>query len=94
MIYNSGRAVEIFAEAIQLPSEERAAFLDRVCAGDQGLREKIEALLKVHDQAGDFLEQPPSTIAEGRGKLAAGEKPGDRIDRYHLLKEIGKPIPR
>jgi hypothetical protein len=49
MTHTSGRTIEVFAEAIQLPVQERAAFLDRACAEDEGLRLKIEALLKSHD---------------------------------------------
>ena len=85
MTGKSGRDIELFTEAVQLPIEERAAFLDRVCADDQDLRHKIEALLKSNDRAGDFLEQPPTTaIGEERAKAAAGEKPGDR-DRKSVV---------
>lgn len=51
MSANSGHAIEIFTEAIQLPIEARSAFLDQACAGDEGLRRKIEALLKSNDHA-------------------------------------------
>jgi eukaryotic-like serine/threonine-protein kinase len=90
MTPNSGRAIEIFTEAIQLPIEERAAFLDRACAEDEELRRKIESLLRSNDRAGAFLEQPPVTVGEGRARASAGEKPGDRVDRYKLLQQIGE----
>src|SRR5712675_1306066 len=90
MIDQSGRDIEVFTEAIQLPIEQRVAFLDRVCAGDQELRRRIEALLKSNDRAGAFLEQPPEVVGEGRAKAAAGEKPGDRVGRYKLLQQIGE----
>jgi serine/threonine protein kinase len=83
--------IEVFAEAVQLPREERIPFLDRVCAGDQDLYQRIEALLTANDRIGDFLEQPlTGLIAEGRAKVAAGEKPGDRVGRYKLVREIGE----
>src|SRR5216684_5178064 len=91
MTGKSGRDIEVFTEAVQLPIEERVAFLDRACAEDEDLRRKLEALLKSNDRAGDFLEQPPTTaIGEGRAKAAPGEKPGDRVDRYKLLQQIGE----
>src|SRR5262245_18668721 len=34
---------------------ERSAFLDTACAGDQALRQRVEALLKSHVDAGSFL---------------------------------------
>ena len=55
----AGREVAIFTEAINVNVEERAAFLDNACGGDENLRHKVEALLKAHDRVGDFLEDPP-----------------------------------
>src|SRR6266516_1225897 len=91
MTGKSGRDIEVFTEAVQLPIPERAAFLDRACAEDEDLRRRIEALLRSNDRAGDFLEEPPTgSIGERRAKVAAGEKPGDRIGRYKLLQQIGE----
>jgi serine/threonine protein kinase len=91
MPYNRKRDFQVFTEAIQLPDKERIAFLDRVCADDEDLRSRIEKLLKSNDRAGDFLETPLSgSISEVRAKVAAGEKPGDRVDRYKLLEQIGE----
>jgi len=55
-----GREVVVFTEALKVPVQERAAFLDRACAGDENLRHKVEALLKAHDRLGKFLEEPPN----------------------------------
>src|SRR5215469_9016299 len=83
--------IEIFTEAIQLPTEERIAFLDRTCADDADLRRRIEALLKSNDRAGGFLETPPTkSMNEVRARVTAGEKPGDWVDRYKLLEQIGE----
>src|SRR5438874_4089628 len=90
MTGKSGRDIEVFTEAVQLPIAERAAFLDRACAGDEDLRRRIEALLRSNDRAGAFLEQPPEVVGEGRIKAAGGEKPGDRVGRYKLLQQIGE----
>jgi serine/threonine protein kinase len=85
------RDIEVFTEAIQLPHEERVAFLDRVGAEDKDLRSRIEILLRSNERAGDFLENPPTgAINEVRAKVTAGEKPGDRVDRYKLLEQIGE----
>ena len=37
---------EMFAAAQAQPAEERAAFLDRACGGDQELRGEVESLLR------------------------------------------------
>jgi hypothetical protein len=55
-----GREVVIFTETLKVPVQARGAFLERVCAGDEKLREKVEALLRAHDQLGSFLNEPPT----------------------------------
>src|SRR5438552_945238 len=85
------RDVEIFTDALALPRAERAAYLERVCGNDGELRQKVEALLKGHDQVGDFLEHSPQTTSlHTKSKGSAGEKPGDRIGHYKLLQQIGE----
>jgi hypothetical protein len=80
-----GRDVVIFTEALQLPAEERAAFLDRNCAGDENLRRKVEALLRAHGRVGDFLETPPvETGTDGEineGLLDRGSNNGSSSDK-------------
>jgi serine/threonine protein kinase len=81
--------VAVFAEAIQLSPGERAAYLSQACGTDEPLRQRVERLLKAHDLAGDFLEQP-ARAAEAVAEIPFGEKPGDRIGRYTLLEQIGE----
>jgi hypothetical protein len=57
---DSDREIAIFSEALKFPLQERAAFLERRCGGEQNLRRKVEALLRAHDRLGDFLEEPPT----------------------------------
>lgn len=80
--------VDLFTEALQLPADERPAFLEAACGPDVELRVSVEALLKAHTESGEFLEQVPAGI-----KLQSqlpGEKPGDRVGRYRLLQQIGE----
>jgi len=75
----------VFAAALELNTqEERARYLDDVCMDEPELRERVENLLRAHDQATDFLAQGDAehdSIMEG---------PGAIIDRYKLLQEIGE----
>ena len=92
----------IFEAAFALPASERAAYLDRTCGGNAGLRQLVEALLEAHEEAGEFLEDPapgaePSPVAGPQTPRAGSEtvsvsieKPGDRIGRYKLLQQIGE----
>ena len=54
------RELVVFTEALKVPVQERAAFLQDVCAGDENLRHKVEALLSAHERLGSFLEEPPT----------------------------------
>jgi eukaryotic-like serine/threonine-protein kinase len=57
---DASRELALFTEAIKVPTQDRAAFLERACAGDEDLRRKVEALVRVHDRLGNFLEEPPT----------------------------------
>jgi WD40 repeat protein len=49
----------IFATALEKATpSERSAYLDEACAGDAALRQRVEALLKAHGAAGNFLDRP------------------------------------
>src|SRR5262249_19998382 len=56
------------------------AYLDAACAGDAGLRSRVEELLAVYDRAGSFLERPPPSPAEG--PETAGHIPGPETATY------------
>ena len=80
--------VDLFTQAVQLPAEQRSTFLEAACGGDDELRASVEALLKAHQESGEFLEQAPAEV-HGKTRLP-GEKPGDWIGRYKLLQQIGE----
>ncbi len=59
-----GNVKAIFDEAAEIPStEDRAAYLDRACAGDQELRRKVQTLLQALGEAVGFLEGSPDLLA-------------------------------
>jgi serine/threonine protein kinase/WD40 repeat protein len=78
---------DLFAEALALPAAERAALLDRACAGDAAQRARLEALLANAAETNGFLEIP---VAPLLGASPLEEKPGDVIGRYRLLEKIGE----
>src|SRR3989440_289760 len=87
---------EIFEAALQHATrEKRATYLNEACGDDARLRERVEALLKAHDQAGEFLEQTPAgvsakTFVVTTGMVPVTEGPGDRIGRYKLRENLGE----
>src|SRR5262245_8577149 len=53
----------LFLAALEIQSpEDRAAFLDASCGADHELRQQVERLLRSHEQADNFLEQPPVDV--------------------------------
>ena len=54
---------DLFNVAVEQPPDERAAFLERSCDGDEALRRKVELLLKYHDTSGDFIKSPAFEVA-------------------------------
>ena len=80
---------EIFHRAVALPSDERAAYLDKVCDGDLSLRQAVESLLESHEETG-FVDQPAYQAAADMlledGKLTAGQAVG----RYRILSLLGE----
>jgi hypothetical protein len=90
---------EIFEQAIDKPREDRAAFLETVCGGDTTLRRRLQALLRSHAEATQFLD------VSAVGQLAAAAKAGDdltflspssepgalgRLDHYEILEIVGR----
>jgi serine/threonine protein kinase len=85
------RDVEVFAEALQLPPSERDSYLERACAGDGEMHQRVQGLLRMHEQAGDFLEKaPPEAPRPGPPPATVGEEVGDQIGRYKLFQQIGE----
>src|SRR3989440_7544172 len=80
----------IFIEALEKEDPaERAAFLDRTCAADLALRQRVERLLQRHEQPGSFLESPaPNLVATVDEPIREG--PGTVIGPYKLLQQIGE----
>ncbi len=88
-----GREEAIFNAALALPREQRTGHLAQACGNDAALRQRVEALLQAHDEAGDFLESPPPPSAPGLTmvvSLPVTEKPGDVIGRYKIREKLGE----
>ena len=80
----------VFQAAIELQPDERAAFLDRACAGDETLRKEVEALLNFDKQELSIIETPVLDVA---ANLLANAEPelavGQRIGHYKILDLLG-----
>jgi serine/threonine protein kinase/tetratricopeptide (TPR) repeat protein len=81
----------LFAAALEIDApDERSAYLDRACGDDDGLRARIEALLRAHEQAGSFLQTSPLAGSIMPEAPKAPEGPGTVMGPYKLLQTIGE----
>ena len=78
------RLRELFEAAIEQEPANRKAFLERACAGDEGLRRELSSLLASHPDGDSFLET--SVLADLDNPLTVGQLVGP----YVVQREIGK----
>src|SRR5215831_16559924 len=65
-------ARDIFLNALDRAPADRVAYLDVACGGDAALRQRVEALLRAHDDPGAFLsEAQPGGGDADRGRVEA-----------------------
>jgi tetratricopeptide (TPR) repeat protein len=84
----------LFGEALALAEGERHPFLERACGGDTLLLDTVSRLLASSDRAARELDGPGTGLLRAAfGTPTASEdslSPGTPIDRYRLLREIGR----
>jgi len=80
----------VFERMLEIEPGERADALAQMCAGDDDLRRRVEALLKQEAPAEDLLKS--SAIAGLAGQVAdelSALTPGQRIGHYRVESRIG-----
>src|ERR1700719_1333417 len=81
---------DLFQSAAERAPEERAAFLDEACHGDEGLFREVESLLASYERADNFIESPafevaPELLTNDRASALVGEL----IGHYRIESLIG-----
>jgi len=86
------RVKEIFNQAVDLPPEERASFLDAACGADTPLRRRVERLLDSLEGVGTFLASPTLTSFEGQPTPEGAQlRPGSTLGtRYRIVGLAGR----
>jgi non-specific serine/threonine protein kinase/serine/threonine-protein kinase len=81
---------DLFSSALEHPTAERSAFLDRSCGEDIELLAQVRSLLDAHESSLGFIERP----AVERAGLAPALEPlnwqGRRLGNYRIISEIGR----
>ncbi len=78
------RVREIFEAALDLPTEDREAFLSQWCSGDPPLQEEVLKLLRADDDSKGFLDPPTAVIPMGEWE------PQATIAGYRLENLVGE----
>ena len=85
------REAAVFDAALELPPSQRAAYVERACAGNPALMERIRALLRACEDKSAYLDGPPPvsplTPSLGAEPLVTA---GHRVGRYKLHEQIGE----
>jgi eukaryotic-like serine/threonine-protein kinase len=95
------KARDLFVHAVgQLTADQWEAYIGGACTGDPDLERQVGDLLRVHREAGSFLERPAAALGEtgaflprlgDRPEVAtAREGPGTVIGPYRLMEQIGE----
>ncbi len=90
------RVEALLDEVLDLPPDERRAWLDVHCGDDEALRADVEALLEADEAEGDFLSASATTYADalisasGNAPLKPEEMALDtRVGPYRLVALLG-----
>src|SRR6059036_1553114 len=88
---------DIFIAALQKEDPaQRRVYLDESCARQPELRRQVEQLLRLHEGAGSFLEEPAAepaatgAIRDSAEQASSGGAPGAIIGPYKLIEQIGE----
>src|ERR1700736_6808564 len=77
----------VFEQALDLGTEERLAFLEQACNGDEELRREVESLLDAHAQAGSFIDDR----SQFHHDLDPIEPTSSQsIGHYRIVRELGR----
>lgn len=82
------RIKALLESALERPLWERATFLKEACAADSSLHNQVEALIALHDQAGNFLETPAvELLAESLDQSQS--MVGRDLGPYRVIRRLG-----
>jgi WD40 repeat protein/serine/threonine protein kinase len=91
MSVQTPNARAIFERALELTNDaDRQAYLDEFFSGHPELRDKVQALLRAHGDAGSFLAVPALEAQQTHHFAPIAERPGTIIGPYKLLEQIGE----
>ena len=91
------RVDDVLQSVLDCAPEERDAFLQRACAGDEALEREVRSLLTSEEAAGEFLENPAMEVAakalarrqREEARESADLPAGRTISHYRIAAKLG-----
>src|SRR5687767_5334118 len=81
----------LYHAALQREPDERVAFLESVCAGDESLRSEVASLIAAGDRIGSFMEAPSGAVAaETPAGAPQPSVVGQMLGHYRILSSLGR----
>ena len=87
-------ARDLFLEALDRAPADRAAYLDEACGPDASLRQRVEALLRAHDDPGAFPSEVKPGASDAAPQPADGGATVDSAPGQPESKDYGDPSAR
>ncbi len=81
---------EIFNAAVILSPAHREAYLDRVCDGNDSLRQAVQSLIKSHEESANFVDKPAYQAAAEMLLQNRKLTEGQTVGRYRIVSLIGE----
>lgn len=84
------RVEQLFTDALALPAEDQARFVERACGADEVLRADVLSLLSAANTSGAFMSRPAlDRLAEEFATDGSKLEPGLRLGAYTIIKPLG-----
>ena len=84
------RLQEIFHAAVVLKPNERTAFVEHACRGNESLRKQVKSLLESHEATNNFVDSPAYQVGAAMLIEEPALKPGQFVSHYQILSLLGE----
>lgn len=82
-------AKSVFLSALELPEQEREAFVLKQCGDNSSLQAEVQKLV-AHQATSHFLESPASELLSTQDYQPIQEKEGSQVGPYRLMEQVGE----